>query len=489
MGKVAFLRIRNGSSRDVNVKLENLRNVELNISTDNGSLGVLAAGSSFPETSDYQLGGGSGNPLFYHRIEGEPTRRIHKDGYFFVVAAPVDAADKNEESTSVRLAVDHSKWWSDRNEAHAHHREDGHECKAEGVVIYVDVNAPDDDDDDNEGENPNFKDAYVITVYIYDAIPTADWMAELKGVLASKPLCQVALPGTHDSGTYKWDKELGASPDNDLTSTIQDKLEFGRGIIRKIGSKMTDGILQLIYERLCRCQNMTTLQQLQAGIRYLDLRVAATPDGQSFYTCHGVYCVAMTEVLQEIRDFLQAHPQEIVLLDFNHFYGMQAEHHEAFAKLLMDTLGDKIATQPCLTPSSTVQEYWDAQVQAVVIYHDVPTHQASDGKLWHKHTIHSPWPNKNKTKELRENLETNVKARNKNRFFVLQGILTPDGELIKEEIMESKGSTSIQSIASRVSGKVVNWVGDEWKEENHNVVIVDFFEDCSMVPAIINLNK
>ena len=63
------------------------------------------------------------------------------------------------------------------------------------------------------------------------------------------------------------------------------------------------------------------------------------------------------------------------------------------------------------------------------------------------------------------------------------------GEEQKEEIMESRGETSVKSIASRVSDKVVDWVGDEWKTMNHNVVIVDFFEDCSMVPAIINLNQ
>jgi len=465
MGKVAFFRIRNRSSKPVTISVENSRNVD----DLPDKVGVLRPGEMFPKESPHELFSGQ----FFHRVEGEPTRRIHKDGYFHIVAK----ADGAEEAETVRVAVDHSKWWSDRNH---NHEGEGHECVEGGLALSVDV-----DDDDEE---PKLKDAFKIEVRVYDAIPTSNWMKHMMNSISSKPLCQVAIPGTHDSATYKWNKELGASPDNDATSRLQDKLEFGRGIIRKIGSKLTDGILHVVYERLCRCQDMSILQQLKCGIRYLDLRVARAPNG-SFYTCHGVFCVALTEVFDEVTKFLQEHPKEIVLLDFNHFYGMEKEHHAEFAASLTETFGEKIATQPALNPSSTVREYWDAGAQVVITYHDVPTQEASDGKLWHKNLMQSPWPNKNKPRELREKLETNVKSRNTNRFFVLQGILTPDGDLIKEEILESKGNTSVKSISSRVSGKVVDWVGDEWKEEKHNVVIVDFFQDCSMVPAILSLNK
>ena len=61
--------------------------------------------------------------------------------------------------------------------------------------------------------------------------------------------------------------------------------------------------------------------------------------------------------------------------------------------------------------------------------------------------------------------------------------------LNKDEIMENKGATSVRSIANRVSGKVATWVGSDLKNEKHNVVIVDFYEICSMVPAVIHLNK
>ena len=138
------------------------------------------------------------------------------------------------------------------------------------------------------------------------------------------------------------------------------------------------------------------------------------------------------------------------------------------------------------------------KAQAVVIYHNQPTTKDSQGRLWFRNVIDSPWPNKNQTDELHESLQEKLDKHGRlkenaaapNKFFVLQGILTPDGELIKKEILENSATeTSIQSIARRVSDKVVDWVSEEWSQVHHNVVIVDFFEDCTMVPAILNLNK
>ena len=169
---------------------------------------------------------------------------------------------------------------------------------------------------------------------------------------------------------------------------------------------------------------------------------------------------------------------------------MGDDEHAKFAQLITEKLGtDIIASRNALQPGSKVSEFWGAGAQAVCVYHHDGIAKASDGVFWHRGHIHSPWPNKNDTEELHAKLDELVKSRNPNVFFVLQGILTPDGELIKEEILERKAGISIKTMASRASTKVVDWTEEDWKDENHNVVIVDFFQDCSMVQSILNLNK
>jgi hypothetical protein len=429
--------------------------------------GTLAPGAQFPAASNFEV------------IEGEPTLRIHRNGHVNIVVNKQGADGKPD---IVRLECDRSHWWVDHS--NAADGGDGGGTGKDAIFLSTDI---DDEDGDNEAEETH------ITVRIFNAVPTATWMEALSTSLSDKPLCNVAMPGTHDSGTYQWNKELGASPDSDLCMTIQSALEGsgGKGLLGLgVGGMIADHVLELVYDRMCKCQDLSISDQLNAGIRYLDLRVAWNESVSGFYTCHGVYCVELKVILDQIAAFLTQHNKEIVVCDFNHFYKLDPEHHKALAALITDRLGDKMAVQGQLDPNSTVQEYWDKGVQVVAVYHEDETQKASNGKLWFRGVLHSPWPNKNQTKDLHENLAGHIRARNKNKFFVLQGILTPDGELIKQEIMESSGTgTSIKSIARRVSGKVVDWVDDEWKSETHNIVIVDFFEHCSVVPAIIHLNN
>jgi hypothetical protein len=195
----------------------------------------------------------------------------------------------------------------------------------------------------------------------------------------------------------------------------------------------------------------------------------------------------MQTILNDVNSFLTAHPKEIVIMDFNHLYAME-DKHGTFTDTVLKTLGEKVADSNVLKPDSTVGQYWEKGAQAIVIYHDNPTSSGSEGRLWNKGLISSPWPNENDTTGLRQKLKDYMEHRPMNKFFVLQGILTPDGDLIKEEVLSNKGDLSIKLIAKKVSSKVVNWVDDEWFEQSHNICIVDFYENCSMVHTIISLN-
>lgn len=288
---------------------------------------------------------------------------------------------------------------------------------------------------------------------------------------------------------------MGASPDSDLTKTIE---KICMGI-----DSLSDGILGTVFQRLCQCQSKTVVQQLQAGVRYLDLRIARHAKSGKFYTCHGVYCADMSGVMKEIDTFLTNHPKEIVILDFNHFFEMDGFHGD-FLKMVFDVLGEKAALPKEMNAATKVKEFWAKKKQAFVIYHQLPDKvkdlPGSD-KIYHNGYIHSPWPEANGTDVLYSKLKANVASRNddkhKSQIFVLQGMLTPDVELIKNGLMKGEG-LSIKSYASRASPKVVDWCEDEWMKplakdtsgkRRLNVVIVDFIEGGSIIPAILEYNQ
>ena len=126
---------------------------------------------------------------------------------------------------------------------------------------------------------------------------SADWMAALDD---GTYLSEVVLPGTHDSATKN---------------------------------------VQLAY--VTRCQALTIGEQLEAGFRYLDIRLAGT--NEKLKLMHGfTNCTTsgwpwagtlmLDDVLDDCYAFLAAHPTETIVFAVKQEYG--SETPEAFEALL-----------------------------------------------------------------------------------------------------------------------------------------------------------
>lgn len=106
------------------------------------------------------------------------------------------------------------------------------------------------------------------------ALPQMDWMSRLPD---DRLLVDISMPGTHDT------------------------MAFSRHLF---GGDIT------------RTQTMSLEQQLQSGIRYLDIRVSY--DNGIFYCYHGDVWLGYTfdDVLQTVQTYLQNHPSETILMRF-----------------------------------------------------------------------------------------------------------------------------------------------------------------------------
>ena len=131
---------------------------------------------------------------------------------------------------------------------------------------------------------------------------SADWMAKLDDAL---PMSKIVLPGTHDSATKN---------------------------------------VQLAF--FSKCQALDIGEQLDAGFRYLDIRLGA--DGDRLKLMHGfTNCTTsgwpwagalyLEDVLKPCYDFLMSHPTETVVFAVKQEHG--SETVEAFEKLLHAYIG------------------------------------------------------------------------------------------------------------------------------------------------------
>jgi hypothetical protein len=146
----------------------------------------------------------------------------------------------------------------------------------------------------------------------------SSWMTCLFPLISNLTILDLQLPGTHDTLTFHLSDRI-ADNANDISPALAAFLhDVVRPPIAFVGS---------FIKSMAITQRLNLLQQLDAGIRFLDLRCtfsrppAAAVTGQQERVAEqwvGLHFVetllAFTEYLTDIRSWLDAHPRELVVL-------------------------------------------------------------------------------------------------------------------------------------------------------------------------------
>ena len=134
------------------------------------------------------------------------------------------------------------------------------------------------------GAAPFLASAYDENVQTLSSVAASDWMSVIRG---DTYLTEITMPGTHDSCARKFHNE-------DI---------FG------------------VTSALAKCQSLNITEQLNAGVRFLDVRCEVDKSSYSVKTVHGsVDCwngddyYYLDYVFQDVYNWLDAHPSETVLI-------------------------------------------------------------------------------------------------------------------------------------------------------------------------------
>ncbi|KAK3103987.1 hypothetical protein FSP39_023435 [Pinctada imbricata] len=302
-------------------------------------------------------------------------------------------------------------------------------------------------------------------VYDYE-----NWMGSLPDSLHSLPLNHLAIPGSHDSASYSLNAKNDIAPDTSPE-------------IQALISVMGDCGKEIIY-RWSLCQNITITQQLNHGIRYLDLRVCSHKKKKTLNFIHGLYGDEVKPVLNDINQFLDKHRKEIVLLDFNHFYCMDQSDHTELMDMIQDVFGSKLC--PLLDmESATLESLWENQLQVIVFYQN---DAAKDNHFfWPATSIRSPWANTSQLSNLMSFLESNYKEGHPDDiFYVWQGVLTPTTETVVMHFCSSLKDC----LCNKVDPIFVSWLKDKRRGKNGITICnMDYVETPDYIPTILSLNK
>lgn len=242
------------------------------------------------------------------------------------------------------------------------------------------------------------------------------WMTHLDPYMrANCPLIRLAIPGSHDSMMYRMMSHSPVTPEAP---------EFLPWLLKLHPRSVQNWVLTQNGGAGCGVN-----EQLVNGIRYFDIR--ACLQGGAFMLCHGVLSGESLQPLRDIRVFLDAHPLEVVILDFQHVYRCEVADHRRYCAELAEIFGEKIyGRRGNVVAECTLQEMAEKGKQVIVVYRD---YVDEEGRFWTGDDLQTPWPNTTNIGELVEFLETSVQRRSKDAGHVTQCVLTPDAKFIMEK--------------------------------------------------------
>lgn len=305
------------------------------------------------------------------------------------------------------------------------------------------------------------------------------WMGDIAGVIGPHRLNEICIPGTHDSGTspinagshvngetgVDW-RELAEK----ITTVVWAaeaaglfaSLAWGGGFILAVVVGVVAGELTYdIYSRnglpqvqanWSKAQPGTIGEQLNDGIRYVDLRVVRENDG-TYVLSHSMTGEKLADVLNDVVNFSKSQTKEFILLDFNHVYNegktdASGFDHGALIKYVKDRIGSNLIPRTGDPNALVLNTLWKSSPRIVMFYCDKGTVDANSD-LWHHCASGSfnvsdyqtadnpsqminPWANTDSADYLKTewtNFATGQKAaleaaRAKGAFFTLQAQLT-----------------------------------------------------------------
>ena len=301
----------------------------------------------------------------------------------------------------------------------------------------------------------------------------SNWMERLPTHVQQLPLRQLAIPGSHDSGAFYLDKDSSLAPDE--------------GSVIKNLVKVFGSCAKNVVHKWSITQSESFTQQLQNGIRYLDMRTAYRKEKNDFYICHGLYGITLENAFTEIEAFIQKSTKEVLILDFNHLYSFTPDLHKRFVGLICERFGEKLYGPGKLGADASLTEIWSNGRQVIALY-DNKDIVSSHPQLWSQSLIFSPWPNTASTSTLSSYLDNRFSDLRAGSFNVFQAILTPQNSTVFWHLASGSLKTTL---ATKCDKCVAQWLAkvDQEKKKGVNIVICDFIDQSKCVEGVLKLNS
>ncbi|KAL2088195.1 hypothetical protein ACEWY4_017023 [Coilia grayii] len=297
-----------------------------------------------------------------------------------------------------------------------------------------------------------------------------DWMSHLPEKLWEVPLWNLAIPGSHDTMTDRLDE--------------CSRVVRSESLVLRALDRCFPCVTRPCVKRWATTQTWDILDQLDAGIRFLDLRIAhKTHDaGNTFYFAHGIYSQqTVKDTVTCVAQWLWEHPKEVVVIACSAFDGMDQEQHLELIHLLRRVFERRLCPK---TETPSLSLCWRYGYQVILSYDDGAAEPYCE--LWP--SIDYWWADTPDPKDLISYLEGRKQSgRPTEAFFVAGMNLTEDFRYILQHPCQT-----MRTMTQRAYAFLLDWIRKQHPGPTRtglNIICADFVGDSEFIHIVIALNQ
>ncbi|XP_046732363.1 PI-PLC X domain-containing protein 1-like [Silurus meridionalis] len=282
----------------------------------------------------------------------------------------------------------------------------------------------------------------------------ADWMSQLPLELIDVPLCDLAIPGSHDTMTYCLDQHSPVLLSEPRILTLLDQ--------------MVPCIIRPCIKKWATTQEMSVSSQLESGIRFLDLRIAhkKKDSNWTFYFAHGLYSLlSVKEVLSDVMDWLERHANEVVIIALSAFDDMNPVQHSDLIDFLIQLFGNKLCPK---SEMPSLRTCWTHGYQVILSYADPSGTEHKE--LWPQWDYW--WANESDPNLVISYLEQKKTIGRPDGFFMAGLNLTEDTRYVLTHLTQSMKSMTLHAYTV-----LMDWVRKQHPGSRKtclNIICADF---------------
>eukprot|EP00980_Cylindrotheca_fusiformis_P018460 scaffold6103_cov116-Cylindrotheca_fusiformis.AAC.6 len=300
----------------------------------------------------------------------------------------------------------------------------------------------------------------------------SSWMSKLPNANTTR-LLDITLPGTHNSAAYD------LTTDENLNDPEYSIVESGTfDISVDFLSAWTCGY--------AITQSLSISEQLQAGARYLDLRIDYDSATSTWRGFHFLFGLEMTVLLNQISTFAKANPKEIIVIEFGPIYNPEVtdEQREDYKRKITNTFAGNLIPTTTDLSNVTIGSLQEAGTNIMAVVTDDQVAGGTD-VLWDDQIIENTVPmtdDVNTMVTFNENRLEDFHNRTEENLYKIQWILTPSSNYIKKHLLDG----TLYLLAQDANDKLNDFKrpANSANTQLGNILSVDYIETSPLIQIL-----